>query len=156
MFVTAIERAGEFTRPILTIVRYFGSTDVYPGAASLFFVNADGWALTCKHVAEQLVHTEQLLKKYEAFKAERSTLGGKHRRQAEHALENKYGYDRTKAVEVRNMFVNCVEGPLNVELKVHASLDLALLRFTGYTKLGCSAFPVFGKTEPAPKKWTSQ
>lgn len=145
MFVSAIERAAEFTRPIHSIVRYFGSTDIHPGAASLFFVNAEGWALTCRHVAEQLVATDQVAQRYKAFKAERDALGSKHRRQAEKALESKCGLSRSQPVELLHMFVNCVEGPLNLELKVHASEDAALVKFVGFTKLLCSTFPVFGK-----------
>jgi hypothetical protein len=37
MFASAIERAAKFTRPIHTIHRFFGSTQVHPGAATLFF-----------------------------------------------------------------------------------------------------------------------
>ncbi len=145
MFVSAIEKAAEFTRPIHSIVRYFGSTDVHPGAASLFFVNADGWALTCRHVAEQLVGADQLAQRYQAFKTERSGLGAKRRRQAERELERKYGFNAAQPVEARNLFVNCVEGPLNLTLKLHPTVDAALLKFDGYTKLGCTAFPVFAK-----------
>lgn len=146
MFVSAIERAGEFTRPIHSIVRYFGSTDVHPGAATLFFVNADGWALTCRHVAKQLVGAEQLAQRYQAFKAERDALGRKRRRQAEKELERKYGLSATQPVEISNAFVNCIEGTLNVEMKPHPTLDAALLKFSGFTKLCCTAFPVFAKS----------
>lgn len=146
MFVSAIERAIEFTRPIHSIVRYLESTEVHPGAASLFFVNAEGWALTCRHVAEQLVGADQLAQRYQAFKAERDALGSKRRRQAERELERKYGFSATQPVEIRNMFVNCIEGPLNVELKLHPALDAALLKFAGFTKLGCTVFPVFAKS----------
>lgn len=145
MFVSAIERAAEFTRPIHSVVRYFGSTDVHPGAATLFFVNVDGWALTCRHVAEQLVAADQLQQRYQAFKAERDALGGKKKRHAERELERKYGFSRTQPVEVRNLFVNCVEGPLNVTVKLHPTVDAALLKFDGFTKLGCTTFPVFAK-----------
>jgi hypothetical protein len=58
MFVNAIAAASGFTRPIHTITRLWRETTVVPGAATLFFVNADGWALTCKHVASQLVVSE--------------------------------------------------------------------------------------------------
>ena len=145
MFVTAIERAAEFTRPIHSIVRYFGSTEVHPGAASLFFVNADGWALTCRHVAEELIAGGQFEQKYQAFKAERDALGPKRRRQAEKELQRKHGLDRTQPVEIANRFMNCVEGPLNLAAKLHPSIDVALLKFDGFTKLGCSAFPMFAK-----------
>jgi hypothetical protein len=143
VFVTAIERAGEFTRPIHSIVRYFGSTEVYPGAASLFFVNADGWALTCRHVAEELIAGSQLEQKYRAFKAERAALGAKRKRQGERELQRKHGLDHTKPVELANRFMNCVEGPLKLTTKLHPTLDAALLKFDNYTKLGCSVFPTF-------------
>lgn len=145
MFVKAIEQAAGFTRPIHVIVRYFGSTEVHPGAASLFFVNGEGWALTCRHVAEQLMAADQLAAQYKAFKAERDALGAKHRRQAERELQRKYGFDQSKPVELANRFMNCVEGPLNLTVKLHATLDAALLKFDGFTKLGPSAFPVFAK-----------
>lgn len=145
MFVTAIEHAAAFTRPIHSIVRYFGSTEVHPGAASLFFVNADGWALTCRHVAEELIAAGQLEQKYKAFKAERDALGAKRRRQAERELQRKHGLDHTKPVEIANRFMNCIEGPLNLTAKLHPTLDAALLKFEDFTKLGCSAFPTFAK-----------
>jgi len=51
MFVSAIEPAAEFTRPVHIILRYFGTTEVQPAAATLFFANSEDWALTCRHVA---------------------------------------------------------------------------------------------------------
>ena len=55
MFVDAIETAIRFTRPIHFISRNYGSETVIPGTATLFFVNAQGWAFTCRHVVQQLV-----------------------------------------------------------------------------------------------------
>lgn len=146
MFVAAIEKVADFTRPIHTILRFFGSTDVHPGAATLFFINADGWALTCRHVAEQLVAADQLQQRYQSFKAERDTLAGKKRRHVEKEIECKHGFGKGAVVEVKNMFVNCVEGPLNVSLKVHPTLDIALLKFAGFTTLNCTTFPTFART----------
>ena len=53
MFVDAIEKAAAFTRAIHMISRNYGSDGIQPHAATLFFVNAEGWALTCAHVARQ-------------------------------------------------------------------------------------------------------
>ncbi|MFH1910964.1 MAG: serine protease [Pseudomonadota bacterium] len=146
MFVAAIEKAAEFTRPIHTILRFFGSTDVHPGAATLFFINADGWALTCRHVAEQLVGADQLQQRYQAFKAERDTLAGKKRRHVEKEIERKHRFGKGTVIEVKNLFVNCVEGPLNVSLKLHPVLDIALLKFSNFTTLNCTTFPIFART----------
>jgi len=64
MFIEAIEKAIEFTRPIHMIYNNFGSTNVYTGTATIFFVNNDGWFLTCRHVAQELIAIENLNKKY--------------------------------------------------------------------------------------------
>jgi trypsin-like peptidase len=146
VFVTAIERANEFTRPVHTIVRYWGTTTVIPGTATLFFVNAEGWALTCRHVVQLFAAADQLVLKLHNFKAERAKIGsGKKHRQALRALERKYGYVDRGLVEMRNSFVNCVEGPLDVEVRSHPSVDVALMRFRNYTRLLCTTFPVFAR-----------
>jgi len=146
MFVDGIEVAIQYTRAIHSISRVWGSTTVVPGTASLFFVNADGWALTCKHVAHQLAFADQLLTKFTAFKAERAQLStGKKQRQLLRALEHKHGYSNGAPVEMYNNFVNCVEGPLQLEARPHPSLDVALLKFSNYTKLGAMSFPLFAR-----------
>jgi hypothetical protein len=144
VFVAGIERAMAFTRPIHTIVRYFGAPKIVPGAATLFFVNQEGWALTCRHVAEQVIAAEQLAAKYAAFRTERASIKAGNKAKQEHkALQRKYGFDPGVPVEVFNNFVNCVEGPIHADVKLHPQLDVALLRFQNYTKLHCTTFPVF-------------
>jgi hypothetical protein len=146
MFISAIETATAFTRPIQTISRVWGSTTVLPGAATLFFVNAEGWALTCRHVANQLPFGDQLLQNFTNFKAERSQLpAGKKSRQLLRDLERRYGYSDGQPVEMYNTFINCFEGPLELELHMHTSLDLALLKFNRFTRLGANTFPTFAR-----------
>lgn len=145
MFVDAIDCAGEFTRPIHTILRYYGSHEVYPGAATLFFVNAEGWALTCKHVAHQIIGADQLPGRYAAFLAERAALPSKNRRQLERKLERRHGFKKDVVVEVKSRFINCVEGQLSVRIELHPSLDIALVKFSDFSALLCSKFPVFAK-----------
>ena len=146
MFVSGIETAARFTRPIHTIVRVCGNAAVIPGAATLFFVNADGWALTCKHVASQLEAADQLSAKFAAFKTERDQLPtGKKSRTQLRALERKHGYSNGVPIEIYNRFINCAEGPLQLEVRLHAELDVALLKFNNFTKLGPDTFAVFAK-----------
>lgn len=143
VFVTAIEAAAVFTRPIHTVVRYFGSADVYPGTATLFFINAEGWALTCRHVAQGILGAEDVSQRYAAFVAERAALPSKNRRQLERELQRRYGFGKNAVVGVRNLFVNCVDGPLNARLELHPTLDLALIKFSEFHTLLCTEFPVF-------------
>lgn len=153
MFVTAIERAAEFTRPIHSITRLWGSTSVVPGAATLFFVNADGWALTCAYVAKQPAVADQVLAKYRSFKGERAQVpAGKKNRHLLRALERKYGYAGGTPVEAFNRFVNCVEGPLELEARMHPSVDVALLKFNSFSRLLCTSFPVFANDGAALKQ----
>jgi hypothetical protein len=107
MFVKAIETADRFTRPIHFISRNYGSTTPLPGAATLFFVHADGWALTCRHVAEQLRMGNELTTKRQGFLNELTTQHGqKKEKHWKHELENKYGYTPKTTYELLSLVVN--------------------------------------------------
>lgn len=115
-----------------------------PGAATLFFVNADGWALTCRHVTEHLAVAEQLVNKLQSFRNELAAQRGtKKEKWLRKELEQKYQYSSRTTVEIRNSFVNCIEGPLKVEIFPHPAIDFALLHFHGFTRVLCTSFPVF-------------
>jgi hypothetical protein len=144
MFVEAIETAIRFTRPIHFIARNYGSDAVIPGTATLFFINAQGWAFTCRHVAQQLVSAEQVMAQYSNFRTEaamvpRGSSSAQHRQE----LERKYGYSRQTTVEIRQAFVNCVIGRLNVDVISHPTIDMALLHFRDFDALACDWFPTF-------------
>ena len=144
MFVKAIGTASGFTRPIHTIARLWGETTVVPGAATLFFVNADGWALTCKHVASEFVAAEQLSAKRVRFNAERAELAtGGASRQALKTLERTHGFTRGVAVEIHHRFIRCVEGSFQLEIRLHPTLDVALLHFKECSALRPTTFAVF-------------
>lgn len=144
MFVNAIETAGKFTRPLHTISRNFGSSHAVPGAATLFFVNAEGWALTCKHVAQMVLAGEGIKAQYDAYRSERVAVMARNGPTDElNALVHKYGYHAGVTAEIFSSFVNCVEGGLEIEIHLHPSVDAALIKFNNFTKLLCDSFPVF-------------
>ena len=144
MFIKAIDKATEFTRPIHSIMRGYGSSLVTPGAATLFFVNKDGWALTCKHVVNQLAAADTISAQYKTFRIARGTLGqGTKRKHQLRDLEKQYGYTHTTTVELLNAFANCIEGTLDLECRAHSSVDVALLHFRNYTRQLCTIFPMF-------------
>ena len=146
MFVSAIEIASQFTRPIYTIERFYDSKEIHPGAASLFFVNSQGWALTCKHVANIVIAGGQLAKRKSDFANDFAAMKGKKKeKQILRELEQKYQLSRKTVFEIKNRIVNCIEGNLDLELIAHPTLDVALLRFKNFTKLLCATFPIFPK-----------
>ena len=70
MFVDAIEKVSGFTRPIMFITRNYNSSEIIPGLGTLFFVNGDGVAVTCKHVANMMLNADKVNANYAAFKKE--------------------------------------------------------------------------------------
>jgi len=150
MFVGAIEKAAQFTRPIHSITRNYGSTSIHPISASLFFINPDGWALTCKHVTELVISADLVNRRYRQFHREAQDLIVRKRKTAVKDLEKKYGYSEKITVQIKNTFVNCCEGKLDFKAFPHKSLDLALIKFSG-GKVLCERFPIFPKDTSALK-----
>lgn len=142
MFVDAIQRVGGFTRAIHSIAKKPLSNQIEKGAATLFFVNNQGWALTCKHVSQWISQADQINRKYESFRSEL-----KHGKVAEQDLMDKYSLSTNQAVEMRITFVDCVDRIEKIHFFNHPVYDLALLKFEGFEKIQCSNFPVFAETD---------
>lgn len=146
MFVQAIEKTSAFTRPIFSVLRNYKSTLIQPIASTLFFVNKLGYALTCKHVAELIINADNLGKKRGSFKKEFETQRGS--RKEKHIikdLEKKYGYTSNTPFELLNRFVGCVDGDLDIEVTIHPSLDIAIIKFNNFKNISPTSFPFFPK-----------
>jgi len=144
MFVDAIELVAKFTRPIYFISRNYRSEIVQPGAATLFFVNDEGWALTCAHVANDLMMEGKIEQRYNDFKKELASLRGTDKEnKIIKQLETKYKLTSRETFELCAMFINCAEGVPTFDIKVHSKYDLALIKFNNYKRLLCDTFPVF-------------
>lgn len=146
MFKEAIEKAANFTRAVHSITRTYAGRQIIPGAATLFFVNEEGYAVTCKHVAELLAASDNLNLKYAHFKKERDNLARdnnfkKHLK----GLELKYKFNPESVVQVKNTFLNCVDSMSDFTWRLHPDYDLAILKFNGFKKLMCQNFAVFKK-----------
>ena len=61
MFENAIESISTFTRPVNTILRTYSGKQIIPGSATLFFVNEEGYAITCKHVIDLLASSSRII-----------------------------------------------------------------------------------------------
>jgi hypothetical protein len=135
MFVDAIDRVDPFTRPLHSIIRLYGHNEIVPGCATLFFVNDDACAVTCKHVAELVVNADALYQNYGNFLNERRPLLKDKNANAQVArIEEKYKLKAESLIRVRNNFVNCVDQYKDLDVMRHPTQDLAILRFRGYSR----------------------
>ncbi len=146
MFIEAIERVSTFTRPIHTILHTYGGSQVIPGAATIFFVNELGYAVTCKHVVEMLLASENINTGYASFKIEKSTLvqDGKYKANLK-GLELKYGFTTETVIQMRSTFVDTVDTMSGFTVFLHPTLDLAILKLNDYTNILYSDVAVFKK-----------
>ncbi len=137
MFTEAVRQVSQFTRPIMFISRNYKSEQVVPGAATMFFVNDQGTALTTRHVAEQIMLAEKVNQRYAEFRRERAALstGQKDHKASLRKLEKDYGYRAGIIVNTKVRFLGAVEPIRKFTIHVHPDFDLAILQFQDYEKL---------------------
>lgn len=145
MFVNAINEVAGYTRAIHSISRNFGGTQVNRGSATLFFVNSEGWALTCKHVAQWLSQADQINRNYTSFLQQSQGMSGKQ----QNKLAQNLGLGPDKASEMRITFVDCVDSMNNLKFILHPDYDLALIKFEGVGNLLVKNFPYFMEDDKA-------
>lgn len=148
MFVEAIKKVSEFTRPIHTITKEYGSEFVLPGAATIFFINEFGVAITCKHVAEIIAQTGLVNDQYSLFKKEREGLpAGKKFKMKLKELEHKYNYKDNVTIQIKNLFMECVDKFDGLDILPHPKYDLAVIKFKGFTNIVYKDYAIFVKDE---------
>jgi len=146
MFKTAIEKVGSFTRPIHFISNVYGEKTVRPGAATLFFVNDDGVAITCKHVTSLIKQSGSLLSHYQNFLIEKNALvkSGSYNKKIKE-LKEKFGYGKpNNACQLLYQLVDCVDLQ-TIDVFEHPVYDVAILKMKGFTKKFYTGHAVFAK-----------
>lgn len=152
MFVEALQEVDHFTRAIHVISRYYGSAEIIPQTATLFFVNEEGCAITCKHVADNIINGDSVYRRYLEFKREFRFFEAERTANVERKrLELKYGYNEDSLVRVRYSFPDSVSGEYELVIHRHPVYDLAILRFSGFDKAQYSGFARFLKDEQQVK-----
>lgn len=145
MYVKAIEKVDQYTRPVHTISRTYGGL-VSPGTSTIFFVNEDGVAITCKHVLEIIAQADPVNIQYNNFKADRDKLirDGKFARNLL-GLEAKYKFKKETTVQIKNQFVNSVDTIGNIKFHAHPTLDLAIIIFEDFKQKFYNSYATFVK-----------
>jgi len=147
MFKTAIEKVGGFTRAIHFISNLYGEKEILPGAATLFFVNEDAVAITCKHVSSLIRQAGEISTKYLAFLEEKKQLNksGSYNKKLKE-LKEKYGYDNPgNACQFLYQLVNCVDQVTTIDVIEHPDADLAIMKLKGFINKQYEGYAVFAK-----------
>jgi hypothetical protein len=146
MFENSIEAVSAFTRPVHTILRTYTGKQIIPASSTLFFVNAEGFAITCKHVIDLLTSSEKINQTYLEFKKERDSIpkDGKFKARLK-GLEMKYKYSSETVIQIKNNFVDCVDAMSGFTWHVHPKYDLAILKFNDYKTLHYTGYAKFLK-----------
>jgi len=146
MFVNAIKEVTKFTRPLQTITRAYGNKHITPGLSTLFFVNEMGTAVTCKHVSQLIIASEQRNKQFLDFKAEVAKLPKDHTfKRNLKGLEIKYKYKKDTTVQIKNSFMGAVDRFDQITVKQHPKYDLAIVQLKGFNEIKYEGFARFLK-----------
>lgn len=155
MFQQAIEKVLQFTRPLHSISRTYGGL-VLPGSSTFFFVNDQGIAITCKHVADMIPTAQNISQQFLHFKTELNAIpkDNKFKRNLQ-GLELKYKYLPETTVQLKNNFLNCFDTIQEITCHAHPTLDLAILEFKGFNKIFYTAHASFIKDSSKIKQGMS-
>ncbi len=146
MFVEALEKVDQFTRPIHFIARYYGGSDIIPGTGTLFFVNDQGYALTCRHIARQIMDAPTIYQNYLKFSSELRKFDRDPGHETQRIyLENKYKINAETAIRVLAHFVNCVTSYKSLTIHLHPTQDLAIIRFNDFVSKSYHGYARFLK-----------
>lgn len=143
MFVEAIEKVDQFTRPVHFILRYYTGSDIVPGTATLFFVNEDGFAITCRHVARQILYSSSIYQNYQKFKGELGRFEKDPGFETQRLfLESKYKINSENPIRILFNFINCASYK-GLTIHLHPTQDLAIIQFRDFDSKqyqGCARF----------------
>lgn len=155
MFQQAIEKVLQFTRPLHSISRTYGGL-LLPGSSTFFFVNDNGVAITCRHVAEMIPAAENINQHYLKFRAELNAVpkDNKFKRNVQ-GLELKYKYLPETTIQLKNNFLNCFDSIREITCHTHPTLDLAILEFKGFNKIFYTSHASFIKDSSKIKQGMS-
>ena len=148
MYVDAIERIKSYIRPIHSIARFHGHAPVVPGSATLFFVNEDGFAVTCRHVAINILRSAQINAAYRRYKGMEGELRNHpDRSRLMRDLQTKFNIQDGTIKQLHNRFINCVDGDEPPVITPHPNehVDLALVQFKNFRQRLYTGYATFLK-----------
>ena len=82
-------------------------------------INEDGWILTCKHIAQNIILADKIMEKYQEVKKDLIANEVPPKK-----IYKKYGISEETAVIFRNVFLNVVDTWTGMRVFMHEYLEL--------------------------------
>lgn len=140
MFKDAIKKNNNYIKTIVNGYKTPYSDELYGGIGTVMVINKDGWVLTCRHIAENIIAADKIMNVYQNIKEE--LINNK---VPPKKIYKKYGIDEDSAVIFRNVFLNLIDSWKGMQIFMHEYLDLALIKFDNPGIIFCDKFPIFAK-----------
>lgn len=141
MFINAIKTNKEYTRPLYGGIKLLGSDNIISSISTYIVVNDEGWILTCKHVAEQIINSENLKDLFTEYK----TIQNEKELQR---FKQKYGITNDDIISQINIFVNTFEGGHISKIILSKDLDIALIKWEDFENISVTEYPKFSNSTP--------
>lgn len=144
MFKKAVKDNIEYIKPIIHGYKYPNEEKVYNNMNTVMIVNEEGWVLTCKHVAENIVIADKIMARYEKVKKElfENKIPPK-------KIFKRYDINDKDILILRNVFLNLIDKWDGLSIIAHKTLDMCLIKFDNPKGMKCKKFPVFAKANPS-------
>lgn len=141
MFINSIKTNKEYTRPLYGGIKLLGSDNIISSISTYIVVNDEGWILTCKHVAEQIINSENLKDLFTEYK----TIQNEKELQR---FKQKYGITNDDIISQINIFVNTFEGGHISKIILSKDLDIALIKWEDFENISVTEYPKFSNSTP--------
>jgi hypothetical protein len=148
MFQDACETARKYTFPYVGLRRKHDGT-VFSTVAAFVLVNAEGWAITAKHVFDEIEQAQRSIEAAAALDAAIESAHA-HKGAGRHANRDVQGLQRDKADSLSNRAEIWSAGiewdkrmPQPTEVRPHQSADVVAFKLEPFTPAPDAVFPVF-------------
>jgi hypothetical protein len=139
MLENGLSIVEKFTRPILAISRNFQSEEIKQEAATIFFVNEFGFAITTAETIYKYLPLETYYDKYQIFKDKCSS-----QTVDIEELKVEFGYNNKEAIiDLKPIFLNCSSSFERVNFIIHPNYNLGILHFENATNFAYSGYAKF-------------
>lgn len=140
MFKKAIKINTECVKPIATAYKIPYSDELITNMFSIILINEEGWVLTTKNVANNIILADKIHLSYEEIKNEliENKIPPK-------KIYKKYKIKEESALILKNVFLNTISSWEGLKIFAHEYLNLALIKFEDPKDIICNNFPVFAK-----------